>query len=255
MRIGPSGDAKIPKPTTRLRRSARRESSRARASVASSSASGARRSGHEPLDRAVLPELVPARRAARHVRLDRQRGRGRRLPAGERHQIGLDRTARRMGRTHGTVSVSMAPELVQPPTDLPEGLEDVGAGALLRALEARADLRVVELVHLPHGERQPLLLGSAATTASTGRGLAPSTRPSGPTESAVRPSRSPPPRRPAAGAPSPEVIPAEVGGGMVNSHARTFASGGSARYARNARIKVSCERSSASLPRAVIRTT
>ena len=35
---------------------------------------------------------------------------------------------------------------------------------------------------------------------------------------------------------------------------RTFDPGGKARYARNARRKVSCERSSASLPRAVIRS-
>src|SRR6185369_16882363 len=48
-------------------------------------------------------------------------------------------------------------QLVQPPADLLQGLEDVGAGAVLRALEALADRLVVEIVHLAHGEGQSLL--------------------------------------------------------------------------------------------------
>src|SRR6266850_90257 len=48
---------------------------------------------------------------------------------------------------------------VETPPHLAEGLEDVSAGALLRAGEARSDLRIFELVHFPHDEGQPLLRG------------------------------------------------------------------------------------------------
>jgi hypothetical protein len=79
MRIGPSGDAKSPKLMMRLRRIRLRERH-------------VPEIGHEPLDGAVLPERVLARRAARGMLLDRLRCRGRRFPAGQSHQIRLDRT-------------------------------------------------------------------------------------------------------------------------------------------------------------------
>src|SRR5262245_64983447 len=48
-------------------------------------------------------------------------------------------------------------EIIQPLTDLPQGLKDVSAGALGRAVKALADGVVVELVDLAHGEGGALL--------------------------------------------------------------------------------------------------
>src|SRR5262249_15472690 len=48
-------------------------------------------------------------------------------------------------------------EVTEPPADLAQRLEHVGAGALRGAIEALPDRIVVQLVDLSHGERQALL--------------------------------------------------------------------------------------------------